>query len=87
MKVKILFGGIYSELAKSDKYDIEISDNIINTEKLLHIIKEKFNIDIKNDVVGGNAIILINGRNIKTAGEVKINDGDFISIIPPIKGG
>ncbi len=87
MKIKLLFGGIYSELAKSDKYEIEINDNIINIEKLLLVIKEKFNIDIKDDVDRGNAIVLINGRNIKAIGEFKINDGDFISIIPPIKGG
>ncbi len=87
MKINILFGGVYSQLIKSSRATIEIDSDYIDLEKIIDIIKENFKIDIKNDVEQGNILLLINGRNIKYLNKVKINDGDFISLLPPVKGG
>ncbi|WP_048816667.1 MoaD/ThiS family protein [Caldisphaera lagunensis] len=87
MKINILFGGIYSQMAKFDKATIEIDTNYIDMEKLIYIIKENFKIDIKNDIEKGQALILVNGRNIKYIDKIKLNEGDFISLLPPVKGG
>jgi len=39
--------------------------------------------------MAGRVLVLVNGRSAEPsrAGEVRLSDGDFISILPPVSGG
>ncbi|MGP3667330.1 MAG: ubiquitin-like small modifier protein 1 [Candidatus Bathyarchaeota archaeon] len=93
MKVKFRFFASLREIAGEKERTLEL-DKPVTVYEALNILSEfygeKFREEIfEAETLTENLTILVNGLNIKTLDGVKtvLNDGDEISIFPPIVGG
>lgn len=83
MKVKVKFFSIIKDYTDTDEVTFEFSDNIKLSE-LLKIIESRWP-SIKEVEDEVPIITLVNGSVCQ--GDVILNDGDEVAILPPVSGG
>ncbi|MGC8620562.1 MAG: MoaD/ThiS family protein [Caldisphaera sp.] len=86
MKITVMYGGEYTRIAKTNKEELDVNDNCA-IDDLLSFLKEEHGDLIIKGIANGDALLLLNGRSIKPNSKLLLKEGDFISILPPVKGG
>ncbi len=87
MRVTVLFGGQLAEAAGVHREELELPEG----SSLADLLGELGRIHGPRltSAMAGRVLVLVNGRSAEPsrAGEVRLSDGDFVSILPPVSGG
>ena len=93
MRIRLKYAGIISEITGKVSDEIELGNDISISDLLKKLaslhgrrFKEQvFNYEINRPASG--VLILLNGKLIHGNFDRKLNDEDFVSIIPMVSGG
>jgi len=93
LKIRLRYAGIISEITGKVSEEIKISDHVSLSDLLknlasrygLRFKKQVFDYEINKPADG--ILILLNGRIIRTNFNRKLDDKDFVSIMPMVCGG
>jgi len=93
LKIKIKLFSILRELADRKEDIVEVEDGT-DIGRLILILQKRYGAKFGQYVLDGEAIrpyikVMVNGRDIEFLGglKAKIEDGDIIQMIPPVRGG
>jgi MoaD family protein len=87
LRVTVLYGGELVSIAGASKEAVELAEGS-TLEDLLSRLKATHGRRLF-EVAGEKLLVLVNGRSVSpsAASQVKLSDGDFVSILPPVHGG